>query len=89
MLGVMALVLHLLQPYFVSRFAALFTCIQMGKDPTDNFLSLDPEIQCWLSSEHRGYIAALGIPLFFYVVGIPLAVFFCSESYKNFEFTLS
>ena len=46
-LGVGTLVLFLLQPTLVKRTALVMSCVQMGKNVEDVFLSEDLAIQCW------------------------------------------
>ena len=73
--GVAVIVLFLLQPYLVKRFALLFSCSAMGKEDTDLFLTEDLGVQCY-SSTHYFYITTLGVPLLLlYVIGAPLAVY--------------
>ena len=70
------LILFFLQPYLVTRFALLLSCVKMGKNDTDLYMTEDLSIQCWVSSKHLGYVFGLGLPLFVvYVVGVPLAIY--------------
>lgn len=72
--AVAAVVLFLLQPSLVNRFALVFSCVQMGKHLDQLYLSEDLSLQCW-STEHVTLILALGLPMFvLYVIGVPMAV---------------
>ena len=57
--GVAVIVLFLLQPYLVKRFALLFSCVTMGAE-TDTesfvFLTEDLDVQCY-SSTHLLYVS--------------------------------
>jgi len=61
--GVAVIVLFLLQPYLVKRFALLFSCVTMGAE-TDTesfvFLTEDLNVQCY-SSTHFMYIVSLSL----------------------------
>jgi len=70
------LVLFFLQPYLVKRFALIFSCVKLGRESGDLFLTEDMDVQCWQSGTHWLYIVFLGLPLLvFYVVGVPWAVY--------------
>ena len=75
-IGATMIILFLLQPYLVTRFALLMNCVQMGEAATDLYLLEDLAVQCWASTRHVVYLITLGLPFFIlYVVGTPYAVF--------------
>ena len=49
-LGVGILILFLLQPTLVKRTALVFSCVTMGKNAGDVFMTEDLSIRCWYTS---------------------------------------
>jgi hypothetical protein len=65
-------ILFFLQPYLVERFALVFSCVRLGADSTDLFMSESLDVRCWVSRQHILYCVMFGLPYFFlYVIGIP------------------
>ena len=56
-LGIGTLILFLLQPTLVKRTALVMSCVSMGKNAEDVFLTEDLNIRCWY-----------GVVLFYFVV---------------------
>ena len=75
-MAVAVIVVFFLQPFLVNRFALVFSCIKMGKESDQLYLSQNLTIQCW-KQDHFLLILTLGLPLFLmYVFGVPAAVLF-------------
>ena len=55
-LGIGTLILFLLQPTLVKRTALVMSCVSMGKNAEDVFLSEDLNIRCWYSSFSLCYV---------------------------------
>ena len=83
--GTMCLALFFTQPYLVRRFAVVFSCIRLGSDAGDLYLTEDMTIQCW-TGIHWTYIFFIALPLFaLYVFGLPFYVYMMLGSPKNLK----
>ena len=76
------LCLFLLQPTFIKQFASLFSCIPMGMNAEDIFLTSNLSIRCYTRS-HTFLIFFLGLPLFAYVIGTPVSIYILFSDPKN------
>ena len=60
-IGIGTIVLFLLNPYLVERFALILSCVKMGAESDDWYLKEDLSIQCF-DTTHFLYIIFLGLP---------------------------
>ena len=75
-IGVGTVLLYLLQPTLVNRFALVLSCVRMGSSPDDMFLAQDLDLRCW-TADHLKLLFGLGLPLLLlYVVGVPCLVLY-------------
>ena len=82
--GAIAVILFLLQPYLVTRCALVFSCVKMGAQPDDLFMSEDLSVRCWTSTQHQSYIFMFGLPLFLcYVIGVPAVLYYTLSNRSN------
>ncbi len=71
----LAVILYFLHPYLVTRFALVLSCVSLGFQADQLFMSEDLSCQCW-TGRHLAYVLMLGLPLFLvYVIGVPLLLF--------------
>ena len=83
--GTAGFAIFFIQPNLVRQAALVFSCVRMGANPSEVYLSEDLSIQCWQSG-HWLYIAFLGFPmLLLYVIGLPYALHSTLSNKKNRE----
>jgi hypothetical protein len=76
LVGVSVVMFYCIQPSSTYRAALLMSCVQLGPQSDDYFLSSDLSIRCWTSSEHLFLLIVLGIPMILvYVIAIPYMFF--------------
>ena len=74
-IGAGVVIVFILQPDLVKRAALILSCVKMGADDTDVFMTENLSIRCW-HYQHWLYIGTFGLLyLTFYVIGIPLGMY--------------
>jgi len=86
-IGTSTVVMFLLNPYLVQRFAMIFSCVRLGSSDDELYLIADLSVQCYSSPEHREMMILIGLPMFFlYVIGVPVFVYStltCGDRYDR------
>ena len=60
--GCAGFVLYLMQPFLADRTTLVFSCLKLGPEEDDWFLTNDLSVRCWTSPEHWRLLT-LGIPM--------------------------
>jgi hypothetical protein len=90
-IGVGTVLLFLLQPTLVNRFALVLSCVRMGSSPDDMYLAENLDLRCW-KEDHMKLLLGLGLPLLLlYVVGVPCLVLYtlCKSENRARVFTIT